>query len=98
MDFKSDRIVTLTQVFHDDAVAQAAIRELKEVGFTESQIGVTSRGFASARHSSVAGEHDGHEWKVPHTIVIVKAGTRADIAACVLNRFNRFDRLSPQAM
>jgi|GEM_PF-6612448 len=70
-------IGTLVEVFDDDEAAQAAVRELKAVGFTESQIDML---------------------KSQHTIVTVRAGTRADIASSVLNRFNGSQRYPSQAM
>jgi hypothetical protein len=93
VNFKADQIVTLIEVFHDNEVAQAAIRELREVGFSESQIDVTS----TIRKGTAHGV-DGIKAKNSQIIVSVKAGTRADIAASVLNRFNRFDRTPAQAM
>lgn len=69
------RAGTLVEVFHDEVLAQAAIRELKAVGFRESQIGVISR-----------------------TIVTIKAGTRTDIASCILNRFIGADQVLARAL
>jgi hypothetical protein len=65
---RSHRLATQVGVFNDKEAADAAVLELKAVGFTDSQIGVESSGC--------------------RTIIIVRAGTRADIASCVLNRFN----------
>lgn len=93
MRLNTDQIVTLIEVFHDAEVAQAAIRELREVGFSESQIEVTS----SLKNSGFPGLY-GNRVKMSQTIVTVRAGTRADIAASILNRFNRFDRIPSQAM
>jgi hypothetical protein len=164
MDLKSDPAVTLVQVFNDDDVAQAAVQELKAVGFSESQIRVVAHdvqlpeesssaetevaeiaegatagaaaGFGigalwgigvlagiapdispaiaggaigvlfscaatgaatigtvgalfgfGAHHEHVA--HSRNQFDVHHTIVTVRAGTRAGIASSVLNHFNR---------
>jgi len=68
MVVRSQRLTTQVGIFEDKDAADAAIDELKAVGFTDSQIGIESSG--------------------SRTIVIVRAGTRADIAGCVLSRFN----------
>lgn len=160
---------TLVEVFNSVEAAQAAIRELKAVGFRDSQIqiishpravnsdsdedkeiaggatagaaaglgigaiwglgilaGITpgvdpaiaggavsvvlSSAAAGAATVGTAGAligfgvshehavHHPHFLRPGHTIVTVKAGTRADIASSVLNRFNRPDRFPTQAM
>lgn len=163
-------IGTLVEVFNDDEMAQAAVRELKAVGFTELQIGIVSHdrrdtpepidpateisesavtgaaaglglgtiwglgvlaGIAPGVGPAIAGGTLGvllstaaagaatmgtagaliglgvsHEeagryedmFKSGHTIVTVRAGTRADIASSVLNRFNGSQRYPSQAM
>jgi hypothetical protein len=163
------RVGTLIEVFNNDEAAQAAVRELKAVGFSDSQIHVVlhPEHIESEKHTNeseseiaegaktgaaagigigaiwglgvltgiapdlgpvIAGGafgvflsataaggtagalvrmHTQHEESVEqeplhtpsHTIVTVRAGTRADIACSVLNRFNRHERfMSRQAM
>ena len=152
------RVGTLIEVFNNHEAARAAVRELKAVGFTDSQIkvelhpehvestkpshesdiatgvkagtaagigvgallglgvltGVVGGGalgvFLSATaagstagalvrmHSPHGDPHPRKGHFIPgHTIVTVKAGTRADIACSVLNRFNRPERFAAQS-
>jgi len=159
------RVGTLVEVFNDDEAARAAVRELKAVGFTESQITLVSPDKCPATRTSNdyrewtcdestacqktkslvgrevltvcdatvanyaevigvvmsadrgdttivstsgtlirlgvsddAAAHYENEFKAGNTIVTVRAGTRADIASCVLNRFNRSDEIWLQTM
>jgi len=67
----------LVQTFGDHQIARAAVRELVEVGFRESQIAISQDDINQGC-----------------TVVAVKAGIRADIATCVLSRFNETESLS----
>jgi len=119
----ADRIETVVESFENDQIAQDAVRELRAVGFTATQIDLVSHndwpsatfghdferqsefpiafevipGMLSAAASrtlsgpvpDATDDLFGTQLKSGNTIVSVKAGTRADIARSVLNRFRR---------
>ena len=97
---------TVVEVFNDHEVVQAALRELKAVGFTDTQIGVVSPDMEwspmgtliQLRVSHDEAAHCENQLKAGNLVIVVRAGTRADIASCVLSRFHRACRNSSQAM
>ena len=86
-------------VFENRSQAEQAIHELHQAGFGDDQIGFVVRG-EHPQEKGLVPEEKGeteNEFKNGRTIVMVKAGERANEAREILHRHGAFDAYTPLA-